>query len=112
MERFTGVSLRREAPDAEMAPKSRRSEHACNCVLNEAEAAHRDKGAIFLWTCHVFVMLAKVTESRSGVNRRWMWIAMGSTGWKAPAECVPVGSNPRVSQARTAYVRGRTWPPG
>src|SRR5262249_42982698 len=44
MERFTGVSLRREAPDAEMAPKSRRSEHACNCVLNEAEAAPPRQG--------------------------------------------------------------------
>jgi len=38
-ERITGVSLRRSAEMMAHRRRRRRSEHACNCLLNEAEAA-------------------------------------------------------------------------
>jgi hypothetical protein len=50
----SGLQASRSAASAdERGPRGdRRSEHACNCVLNEAEAASPAEGGFFLWTCH------------------------------------------------------------
>jgi len=76
-ERITGVSLRQRG-GWRLRRRLRRSEHACNCVLNEAESPAA--GAILLWTCHRVHRSRTVPDIEAGLDpefRRLLRIAYG-----------------------------------
>jgi hypothetical protein len=85
-----------------MPDVSGRSEHACNCVLNEAEAAASRGGghpAMDLSAC------ASVEDS-AWDEPGYLECSVGSSGSLMPAGCARVGISPPTRSARTANVSG------
>jgi hypothetical protein len=98
MRRAKSSKDRRECP-SRLPRGDRRSEHACNCVLNEVEAAPPRRR---LWTYHPCHLL------RAGLER-CAWdegVPRGDGGSSASAGCKPVEIGRVLHAARTANGNG------
>ena len=84
---------------------SGRSEHACNCVLNEAEVPPVAAGGILLWTCHRVHRLRTVPGMSTGLEHSLV------AAWEALTTASAVGLESVRSLARRVQRTTAALPP-